>query len=1201
MLPVSKIECLSVLENALKTAFLPNGPDSKEFSLLSPSSEPIFGDESANDAYSYGVTYGVSHEPPSNSLVREPLNADRLDSTLHACNSKDMFVCMTNNDAPDPNMLLGGSRVPPLLLPRRGEHDGQDVVMWSPRPLVPLNPLQCTMNFQGMPLRLPPVVARELIPQNLQPMQGAEPALSLAQAQHILRGLKNVIDCFSARFTDLQTWSAHLEGNIGAMKNDALATFNRVADHFRVVQANAETAQQDASRIQGEVMQLKGEIVALKFQFENLANNLEQLSETYRTFSSDVNSTLYNKVETAFFKPLDSKLTAWEVGMGAIMEKRNAHWEGKLAKLDHRISTAEECNLYMTETLPPLVSQVHNHQGVLDNLDAILQAKIDALVEAKVEKILEEKIPQHFQGGISRQEFYKLFEENIDDYYVHFTKQMLRDGYLPRQPEPMEGDPGWSWVSQEELNNQTKELLGEICHRVSLLEMECPQPLASEQASPSPKEPVSTFFPTGGETAEVENDPSTSAILLKRLKMLKPSTNIPEPLLASGSGPDPTLQPPIWPTKEPVSDENRSVHIPEAPASSLPKLYSEVVAGSQNQDVSEISDPFIDFSEPMSDLKRKGLMALSKVLGKRVTVATAPAPDVSLAPVYDPAIATSSHKPPTTPSVAISSKSDQQSLREFGLAKLQEVLAKHGKSINVIEKNVCVIPGVRAPVDPAGIHWGLNSINPILANILANSTIPKFTGRDEEWYDFRKEWLRHLTILTEAMGPGQDIADALKLKILQNFLDDVPKFQLQAQLERKPDLTYAEFWKELDKTYGRDILDRHRREWERLTLRYEEELTLHRLRTFKAQFDMCLARMGSNVSEAEVGARFFNALPLKNQEEMSKEIMRRNRDRYWVRIPKPSPLSTEELKGWISTVGRPDPKVEENSQEILLDCTSDEARDVLLACHESLLAGGKLYVYQHTARMSYSEMCTWLLDRLRIVEEFRGLANDPAPRPYESWTVVGENRSGPAKEVSSSDRASSSSSLAPKAPQTRNGDGSGDRNATPPRNNYGKGGRNQKGGKKGGDGNGGRGRSPDRRNDRDRTPTPPRNSNSSGLGGGNRNRSVAPNSSNRQRDDRPREDRQAGNRRPDDRSRDDRRNDRQPGSGEGRKAIFDPFTNCGHCWNRGMSDFRHHWKECPNAPQRRQPQRDENPPSGKGSGGRGGGKGKNAPPTENNA
>ena len=189
------------------------------------------------------------------------------------------------------------------------------------------------------------------------------------------------------------------------------------------------------------------------------------------------------------------------------------------------------------------------------------------------------------------------------------------------------------------------------------------------------------------------------------------------------------------------------------------------------------------------------------------------------------------------------------------------MLAKRGQP-PVVDKEVNMIRGAGPAIMPMAA--GLGTMNPILAGIMATATIPKFSGRDEEWYDFKREWERYLTVLQESVGPGQDIPDAMKLQLLQGYLEDVPHYQLRAMLDKNPGLTYGEFWKELQKVYGRDLIDRHRREWENLSLRHLPELSLHSLRTFQAQFEMCMARVGS-VTESEAATRFVGALPLKHQ------------------------------------------------------------------------------------------------------------------------------------------------------------------------------------------------------------------------------------------------------------------------------------------------------------------------------------------------
>ena len=160
----------------------------------------------------------------------------------------------------------------------------------------------------------------------------------------------------------------------------------------------------------------------------------------------------------------------------------------------------------------------------------------------------------------------------------------------------------------------------------------------------------------------------------------------------------------------------------------------------------------------------------------------------------------------------------------------------------------------------------------------------------------------------------------------------MPLEQLRASREKNPQLTYLEFWKELEHIYDRDLPDRHRREWEALSIRHLPQITLRDLRSFQAKFDKILARVGP-LTDSEVAAKFLVAMPPETQQKIYTEDMRRQRNRFWVRISKPCPLTRRELMDWVSDLAEESPKIEEGDLEFFVDCKSEPARDKLLACH----------------------------------------------------------------------------------------------------------------------------------------------------------------------------------------------------------------------------------------------------------------------------
>lgn len=357
--------------------------------------------------------------------------------------------------------------------------------------------------------------------------------------------------------------------------------------------------------------------------------------------------------------------------------------------------------------------------------------------------------------------------------------------------------------------------------------------------------------------------------------------------------------------------------------------------------------------------------------------------------------------PPPTPT--------RSANQQLGLSALEKVLS------STQTKNIFMLPRVGGPPAIGGGAGPLN-FNPLLASLASSCPPPRFSGQDEDWFTFSKEWEQYVHILSEMAG--QDISDVLLLRLLHSSLDEVSRTKLQARQERNPGLTIAEFWKELQRTYARDDAERHRREWELLSLRHLKQLTLKDLRAFQVKFDLLLGRLG-RVGDAEVADRFSRALPLKYQEEIFHENQNRSRHHFWVRFPKPCPLSRDEIWGWIAEISAGNPRIDDREADLWVDCGSERTQEVILSCDGSPVKGQILRVFKETRKMGYPEMSSWLLERLRVAEEFASM------RGADTWQV----RSDPAPPVASS----SSSSTAAVAATSKGGGTGGKRGKSPER------------------------------------------------------------------------------------------------------------------------------------------------------------------------
>ena len=124
-----------------------------------------------------------------------------------------------------------------------------------------------------------------------------------------------------------------------------------------------------------------------------------------------------------------------------------------------------------------------------------------------------------------------------------------------------------------------------------------------------------------------------------------------------------------------------------------------------------------------------------------------------------------------------------------------------------------------------------------------------------------------LLLRQSPMGQPNDI---MTLEILKGSLDEISRLRLQARRERDPSITFVRFWQELERTHVRDVADRYRQEWERLSVSHLPRLTLMELRKFHAKFEIALGRV-EDASEEEIAKKFLQALPQKVRKTFCKK------------------------------------------------------------------------------------------------------------------------------------------------------------------------------------------------------------------------------------------------------------------------------------------------------------------------------------------
>ena len=104
-----------------------------------------------------------------------------------------------------------------------------------------------------------------------------------------------------------------------------------------------------------------------------------------------------------------------------------------------------------------------------------------------------------------------------------------------------------------------------------------------------------------------------------------------------------------------------------------------------------------------------------------------------------------------------------------------------------------------------GANWSA-----LLAPALQAARPEKFSGYDEDWAEFVKGWSSYAELVYMHYP---SLPDRMWLTLLlKPVLDTASALKMDNMIAGNPQLLYAEFWRELERTFGRDLAERHRRD-----------------------------------------------------------------------------------------------------------------------------------------------------------------------------------------------------------------------------------------------------------------------------------------------------------------------------------------------------------------------------------------------------
>jgi len=137
---------------------------------------------------------------------------------------------------------------------------------------------------------------------------------------------------------------------------------------------------------------------------------------------------------------------------------------------------------------------------------------------------------------------------------------------------------------------------------------------------------------------------------------------------------------------------------------------------------------------------------------------------------------------------------------------------------------------------PVGIPT-FGMFNPMLNNLFTQLKAPQFTGKAEDWQNFKKEWLKYLNLL-KSSTPGGQLPDNVLLQALKSSLDTQTQRILVKREELDTSITYIQFWGELETEYETDLTNKHRAAWKSVKLDDPENLTFKNWRKFITEFEI---------------------------------------------------------------------------------------------------------------------------------------------------------------------------------------------------------------------------------------------------------------------------------------------------------------------------------------------------------------------------
>jgi len=139
--------------------------------------------------------------------------------------------------------------------------------------------------------------------------------------------------------------------------------------------------------------------------------------------------------------------------------------------------------------------------------------------------------------------------------------------------------------------------------------------------------------------------------------------------------------------------------------------------------------------------------------------------------------------------------------------------------------------------------------NPLLSQVIMESSRPKFSGSADNFSEFRRQWGEYSQLIKDTYPA---IGNPQLLTIFKTCLDNATALQLQREIRLNPSLTIANFLAIMERDFGKDFSTQAREEWRAVKLTNAgRHMTSKDWRQFQLQFEIAAERVDDKGEKEE--------------------------------------------------------------------------------------------------------------------------------------------------------------------------------------------------------------------------------------------------------------------------------------------------------------------------------------------------------------